>query len=107
MFDSIKGVVEEAAGGNLDPAQLAAAVESHLGTLGDDELAGHLQTAADNAQQQGNPDIAQQVTGLISQLQSNPGDARAAIVSFVQNNPQILQHFAPEFAQGVLAKFGI
>lgn len=90
MFDSIKDAVEQAVGG-----------------VGDGELAGHLQTAADNAQQQGQGDIAQQVTGLISQLQQNPGDARTAIVSFVQSNPQVLQHFAPGFAQGILSKFGV
>lgn len=107
MFDSIKGAVEQAAGGNLDPSQLASAVESHLGSVGNDELAGHLQTAANNAQQQGQGDLAQQVTGLISQLQQNPGDARTAIVAFVQSNPQILQHFAPGFAQGILSKLGV
>lgn len=107
MFDSIKSAVEQAAGGNLDPSQLASAVEAHLGSLGDEEVAGNLQTAASNAQQQGQGDLAQQVTGLISQLQQNPSDARTAIVAFVRSNPEILQHFAPEFAQGVLSKFGI
>ena len=106
MFDSIENAIKQATGGNIDPAQLASAVESHLGSLDDGELAGHLQTAAGNAQQQGQGDVARQIVGLVEQLHQNPDDARSAIVSFVRNNPQILQHFAPEFAQGVLSKFG-
>jgi hypothetical protein len=107
MFDSIKNVVEQAASGKLDPQALASAVEGHLSTVDDGQLAGHLQTAATNLQQQGQGDLAQQAMALVGQLQSNPSDAKAAIVSFVQSNPQILQHFAPEFARGILSRIGM
>ena len=66
-----------------------------------------LQTAASNLEQSGQSDLAQQATGLIEQLRSNPEGAKAAIVSFVQTNPQVLEHFAPDFAQGILSKLGI
>jgi hypothetical protein len=107
MFDSIKNVVEQAIAGNLDSQSLGQAAGAHLDSVSDDQLADHLQTAGSNLQQQGQGDLAQQVTSLIGQLQSNPSEARATIVAFIQNNPQVLQHFAPQFAQGILSRVGV
>lgn len=107
MFDSIKGMVEQAASGNIDQQQLGQAANDHVANTGPGELQDHLQTAASNLQQNGQNDLAQQATSLISQLQSNPSEAKNAIVSFIKNNPQVLQHFAPSFAQGILSKLRI
>ncbi|MEO6834371.1 MAG: hypothetical protein ABI231_00455 [Candidatus Tumulicola sp.] len=107
MFDAIKNIVQQATSGNLDPQALTQAATDHLGSVGGDELAGHLQTAATNLQQQGQGDLAQQAMALVSQVQSNPGEAKGAIVSFITSNPQVLQHFAPEFAQGILSRIGV
>ncbi len=107
MFDSIKNAVEQAVGGNLDPQALGQAASDHVASVDNDQLAGHLQTAATNLQQQRQGDLAQQAMGLISQLQSNPQDAKGAIVAFIQSNPQVIAHFAPEFAQGILARLGV
>ena len=63
-----------------------------------------MQTAADNLQQQGNGDLGQQAMSLAEQVRSNPSGAKDAVVSFIKNNPQVLQHFAPSFAQGILSK---
>ncbi|HKU66317.1 MAG TPA: hypothetical protein VJP85_00930 [Candidatus Baltobacteraceae bacterium] len=107
MFDSLKGMVEQAASGNVDPQALGQAASDHVANCDPGELQDHLQTAASNLQQNGQGDLAQQASSLISQLQSNPSGAKDAVVSFIQNNPQVLQHFAPGFAQGILSKIGL
>lgn len=104
MFDSLEKLASQVMGGNIDPQALGQAVSQHLGTLDSDQLSDHLQTAATNLAQNGQGDLAQQATGLIEQIASNPGSATGAVVSFIQNNPQVLQHFAPEFAQGILSR---
>jgi len=48
--------------------------------------------------------LAERALGLVSQLRSNPGGAADSVVSFITNNPQVLQHFAPSFAQGILSR---
>lgn len=106
MFDSLKNFASQdlGEGGNLDPQALGEAVSQHLESIDPSQLSGHLQTAASNLQQNGQGDLAQQATALAQQLASNPGGAKDAVVSFIQNNPQVLQHFAPDFAQGILSK---
>ncbi len=107
MFDSVKGMVQEALSGNVDPQALEQAASDHISNCDPSEIQDHLQTAASNAQQSGQDDVAQQATSLISQIQSDPGGAKDAVVSFIKNNPQVLQHFAPDFAQGILSKLGL
>lgn len=107
MFDSLKGMVQQAISGEIDSQAIGQAASDHVENCDSDDLAGHLQTAATNLQQNGQTDLAQQATSLISQVQSNPSGAKDAVVSFIQNNPQVLQHFAPDFAQGILSKVGL
>ena len=83
------------------------AASQHVNQCDSGELAGHLQTAATNMQQQGQGDLAQQAMNLVSQLRSNPSGAKDAVVAFIKNNPQVLQHFAREFSQGILSKIGL
>ena len=68
------------------------------------EVTQHLQTAASNAQVSGQPDVAQEIGDLVSRYQSDPQGLKDAAVSYVKSNPQVLAHFAPSFAQGVLSK---
>lgn len=107
MFDAIKNVAEQAMSGNLDPSSLGQAVSDHLDSLDGGQLSDHLQTAADNLQQNGQGDLSGQVSGLVQQIESDPSGAKDAVASFVQNNPSILQHFAPEFMQGIASKLGV
>ena len=104
MFNSLESFASQVMGGNVDLQALEQAVGLHVGSLDSGQLSDHLQTAATNLQQNGQGDLAQQATSLAEQIASNPGDAKDAVVSFIQNNPQVLQHFAPEFAQGILSK---
>lgn len=104
MFNSLENLASQLTGGQIDPQALEQAVSQHIGSLDSGQLSDHLQTAATNLQQNGQGDLAQQATSLVEQVASNPSNAKDAVVSFVRNNPQVLQHFAPEFAQGILSK---
>lgn len=93
--------------GNLDASKVGQAVSDHLDTVDNNQLSDHLQTAASNLQQNGQSDLAGQVSQLVQQIGSNPSGAKDTIVAFVTNNPAVLQHFSPEFVQGIASKLGL
>ena len=102
MFQEIEGMMQRVASGEIDQQSVGQAAQQQVNSMDHGELTQHLQTAADNAQQSGQSDIAQQIMGLISQHGSNPQGLKDEAVSLITNNPQILQHFAPEFAQKIM-----
>lgn len=106
MFDELKNVAGGLLG-NADPQAVGDAASEHVQNMDPDELGGHLQTAAGNLEQNGQSDVAQQVMGIVSKLQSDPNGAKDEAIALVRSNPQILQHFAPGFAQGILNKLGM
>ena len=87
MFDSVKGMVEKAASGNLDPQAVEQAASQHVNQCDSGELAGHLQTAATNMQQQGQGDLAQQAIelGLAAAIESVGSERRGG--RFHQKQP--------------------
>jgi hypothetical protein len=104
VFNSVENMVEQAMLGNLESGLLGRAISDHLGTMNNDQLSGHLQTAASNLQTNGQGGLAQQISGIAQQVASNPSSAKDAVVAFVENNPQVLAQFAPEFAQGIMSR---
>lgn len=108
MFDQLKtmagGVL---GGGNVDPQAVDDAASDHINTMDGNELGDHLDTAGQNLQQSGQGDLAQQVMSIASQARDNPDAAKSAAIDLIKNNPQIIQHFAPSFAQGILGKLGL
>ena len=107
MFDQLKNMAGDLLGGGTDPQAVAQAASDHVNDMDPSTLQDHLNTAAQNLSQSGQGDVAQQVMGIISQVQTNPAGAKDAVVSLLQNNPELLQHFAPGFAQGILGKLGV
>ncbi|MBV9027224.1 MAG: hypothetical protein JO311_01290 [Candidatus Eremiobacteraeota bacterium] len=95
-------MVQRFASGEIDQQSVAQAAQSNVGSMDHEELTQHLQTAADNAEQNGQSGIAQQIMGLISQHGSDPAALKQEAISLISSNPQILTHFAPEFAKGIL-----
>jgi len=104
MFDEVKSMAQRAMGSDADPQAMQQATSEHLDSMDQGEVSDHLEAAATNLQNQGQGDLAQQAMNLVSQLRSNPGGAKDAVVSFIASNPQVLQHFAPSFAQGILSR---
>lgn len=102
-MNEISGLLQQFTSGQGDPQQVAQAADQHLNSVGPNEVQQQLQTAADNAQSSGNGDLANTIQGLIDQHGSSSGIVGAA-VNLIKNNPQVLQHFEPSFAQGILSK---
>jgi hypothetical protein len=102
MFQGIEGMIQRVASAEIDQQSVGQAANDQVSSMDHGELTQHLQTAADNAQQNGQTDIAQQIVALIEQHGSNPQGLKDEAISLISNNPQILQHFAPEFAQKIL-----
>ncbi len=102
MFDEVQNLLGRVTG--ADSAAVAQAASDHVSTMDPSQVREHLQTAAGNAAQSGQSGIAQQIEGLLSQSGSNPQDLKQKAISLITANPQILEHFAPGFAKGILGK---
>lgn len=102
MFQEFEGMAQKLLSGEIDPQAVTDAAAQHVNSMDASELQQHAQTAADNAQQSGNEGLAQQLSSLVQQYQSNPEGLKSEIVSLISNNPQVLQQFAPAFAQKIL-----
>ena len=104
MFNEVEGLLERVTGGQADPQTVENAVQSHIGNMDQTELTQHLQTAAAGAEMNGQNDVSQQIMGLLNQHGSDPQGLKDQAIALIKNNPQILQHFAPDFAKGILSK---
>jgi hypothetical protein len=102
MFQQIEGMAQQLASGQLDQQSLNQAAEQHINSLDPNQVMQHVQTAAATAQQNGDSGAAGMLTGLLSQQGSNPQGLQGELVTIITNNPQILQHFLPDFAKGIL-----
>lgn len=105
MFNEMSGMVQRAVTGEIDQTSISEAASDHVENMDHDELKGQLQQAADNASSSGNTGIAEMITTVVSQHGSNPEALKEQAVSLITNNPQILQHLTPSFAQGILGRF--
>lgn len=102
MFREVEGFVQKVTTGEIDQQSVSQAATQQVNTMPHEEVAQHVQTAADNAQQSGQPDIAKQLMQMIQQSGTNPQALKQDVISLISSNPQIIQHFAPEFAQKIL-----
>lgn len=102
MFQQIESMAQQIASGQLDQQSLNQAADQHISSMDPNQVLQHVQTAATTAQQNGDSGVAGMLTGLMNQQGSNPQGIGGALVSIITNNPQILQHFAPDFAKGIL-----
>jgi hypothetical protein len=102
MFQQFEDMAQKLVSGDIDPQAVGDAAAEHVNSMDASEVQQHAQTAADNAQQNGNEGLAQQLTSLVQQYQSNPEGLKGELVTLISNNPQVIQQFAPEFAQKIL-----
>lgn len=107
MFNNLQNIMQQVTGGNADSAAVGQAATDHVSSMDSGELTQHMQTAADNLDQNGQGGLAGQLSGIISERHSDPQGLKDAAVSFIKNNPQVLAHFAPSFAQGLLGRMGV
>jgi len=104
MFNEVEGMIQRATSGEIDQSSVSQAAEEHISAIDPSQLTQHLQTAADNANQNGQSGAAQQIMGLLSQHRSNLEGLKGQVVSLITSNPEILQHFEPGFAKGILGR---
>jgi len=102
MFNEVEGLLQRVTTGEVDQPSVSQAANDHVSSMDPSQLSQHLQTAADNANQNGQGDLAQQLMSVVSQNSSNPQGLKQAAISLITNNPQVLQQFAPDFAKGIL-----
>lgn len=103
MFQDIETFVGRITTGEIDQQSVSQATTEQVGSMPPQAVAQHVQTAAQNAQQNGEPDIAQQLVQLVSTSGSDPQALKQGVISLISSNPQMLQHFAPEFAQRIMS----
>lgn len=107
MMNRIQSLVGEIENGNVDTTQVEQAAQQHVESMDGGQVQQHLQTASANAAQSGDAGLAQEIENLLSAHQGNPQDLKSAAVDFIKTHPQVIRHFAPEFAQGLLGKIGL
>ncbi|MFN2528175.1 MAG: hypothetical protein ABR584_05605 [Candidatus Baltobacteraceae bacterium] len=98
---NIQNMIQEATGGE-NVQQLETAARDHISSMDSGDLTQHLQTGANNASQAGQHEVAQELTKMVEQRQVDPQALKDMAVSYIKSNPQVLTHFAPTFAQGIL-----
>lgn len=102
MFNEVEGLLQRVTSGDVDQSAVSKSAEEHVSSMNGDQLKQNLQTAADNANQNGQSDIAAQVMTLIEQHGSDPQALKQAAISLITSNPQILQHFESSFTSGIM-----
>ncbi|MFN2448267.1 MAG: hypothetical protein ABR508_00535 [Candidatus Baltobacteraceae bacterium] len=103
MFGNIENMIQQAAGGSIDPEKLEQAASEHVNAMDSGDVANEVQTAAQSASASGDQGIAGELSGLLTE-HGNSGGVKDAAIAYIKNNPQVLTHFAPPFAQGILNK---
>lgn len=104
MFNEMEGALKRAISGEIDSNSLGQAAEQHVQSADAQTVQSNMQTAANNASQNGQPDLAQQITSMLAQHKSDPQALKNDLVTLVKNNPQILQHFEPDFMRNILSR---
>jgi predicted solute-binding protein len=102
MFNEVKTILS-----SLDNAANAQAVQQaagdHVQNMSDAQVQQHVQTAAGNATQNGDDSAAQALRSILSSSQQS-GGVKQALIQQLTSNPQLLEHFAPEFAKAILSR---
>ena len=104
MFNELVGILQQVTSGQVDQQAVSQAANDHVSSMDHSELTQNLQTAADNANQNGQGDIGQLIMGMIQRNGTNPEGLKEDAISLITNNPQILEQFAPDFAKGLLGR---
>lgn len=103
MFDEVKTILSSLDNNPKASQAVQQAAGDHVQNMNDEQVQQHVQTAANNATQNGNDSAAQIFKSLLQTHQSG-GDLKQAVIQQLTSNPQLLEHFAPEFAKTILSR---
>ncbi len=104
MFNEVEGLMKRAVSGEIDQSSLQQAAEQHVQSVDDQTLKQNVQQAASNAQQNNQPDLAQQIQSMLQQHGTNPQALKDDVVALIKNNPEVLKHFEGGFAKNILSR---
>ncbi len=104
MFNDVAGLLKQVTTGQVDQSSVSQAASDHVSSMDHADLTQHLQTAANNADQNGQTDVSQQIIGIIERDRTNTQALKQDAISLITSNPQILEQFAPEFAKNLLSR---
>ena len=76
MFVEVKTLAERTISGDVEPQALQQAATDHLNSMDQGEITDHLQTAATNLQNQGQPDLAQRRSASSRNYDQIPAEER-------------------------------
>lgn len=107
MMNEVNGLIKKVETGEIQGGQVAQATDRHVQQMNASAVAEHANTAAQNMQNSGQTDLAAELRDLITRTAENPQGLKTAISSFLQKHPQAIQHFAPDFAQGILKQISL
>lgn len=107
MFNEVEGLIKRAVSGEIDSNAIGQATEQHVQSVDGAQLKQHVQQAADNAQQNGQPDLASQITSMLQRDGGNTDALKRDVVDLVKSNPEVLKHFEGGFAKNVLSRIGL
>jgi hypothetical protein len=107
MFNEVEGLMKRAVSGEIDQSQLQQAAEQHVQSIDDKTIAQNVEQAASNAQQNGQPDLAQQIRDLLQKDGANPQALKQDVIALIKNNPEVLKHFEGSFAKNILSRIGL
>jgi hypothetical protein len=102
MMNEVTGLLQRVATGEIDQSNVSQAATDHISDMTNERLTQNLSTAKQNADQNGFSDVSRQITDLLSQHGSDPQNLKQEAISLITSNPQILQHFEPQFAKDLL-----
>jgi Asp-tRNA(Asn)/Glu-tRNA(Gln) amidotransferase B subunit len=104
MFNEVEGLMKRAISGEIDQNSLQQAAEQHVQSVDDQTLKQSVQQAADNAAQNGKPDLSQQIVSMLQQHGNDPQALKQNVIDLIKNNPEVLQHFEGGFAKNILSR---
>ena len=84
-------------------SELASTVLGALGQSGTGEGAVAAAGVPTDAAKSGDPDA---LGALLTHAASDPSSLKAAAITYITNNPQLIQQYAPKLLEGILGKLG-
>lgn len=104
MFNEVQGLLQRVTSGEVDQTAVSNAAADHVQSADPEQLKQNLQKAADVASQNGQSDLAQQITSMLSRNTSNPQGLKQEAISLITSHPEILQHFEPDVVRNILGR---
>lgn len=103
MQNDVRSLLERYTSGQIGSDRLGTVTEEYLSSMPASEVQQRLERAADSVAADGNGEVASFIRDLLSEFGGGPA-VKDAAANVIKNNPQLLQHFEPDFTQAILRR---